>query len=58
MPRLQQGFKKIEEEKNNERLTWVCGKWGLTEVIESHGRPRLVILLCFCFGERKPIEHL
>jgi hypothetical protein len=30
-------------------LTWVCGKQGLTGVIESHGRPRFVL------GGRKPI---
>ena len=30
-------------EKRNERTTWVCGKWGLTEVIESHGRIRFAL---------------
>lgn len=41
---------KYNRTKKYELLIWVCGKWGLTEVIEH--------LLYFCFGGRKPFEYL
>ena len=43
-------------EKRNERTTWVCGKWGLTEVIEHWELYCTARAAPFCFGGRKSIE--